>query len=191
MNDIIPLIEKFFENEFQINNSNYFLDKNDWSKLLEKFKKEYLTDKTKERWVKIRTISFSEDKIENLRKEICKRKIYLIKKIKYKNINYINVFCSWPNKYNDLRECFVFKILNHKIKLCFVDTVCESCFGTGCIENDNQICNNCFGTGFSFDSKSNLVIWNTISNEFKNIEESILLNFPDSEVQKEVLKKNC
>jgi DnaJ-class molecular chaperone len=190
MKEIINQVNNFIELEYKLNFSNYSLSDNEWNKIYDEFKKKYLTEKTENRYFKIGTKTITNEKLLSLKSKIFKRKIYLIKTFSKENTKWVNVFCSWSDEYDNIRDCLIFKIINNKIKLYNIETICEICFGTGYIENKGNDCYNCFGTGFSFNSKSKFVNWNTDTNEIKILEQCILLNLPDSEIQKEVLKRN-
>lgn len=190
MKEIIIQIENYLKMEYKINASNYILDLNDWSKLYEKFKNNFLTNETKDRWYKIENKPFTEEKIKKLHNSVFERKIYIIKFFNQENIEMVNAFCSWCNDDNDLRDCLNFKIFENKIKLYSIDTVCENCFGAGFLDNNKEKCSGCLGSGFSFSNTLKYVNWKTPFRESKNITETFLLNSPCSDIQKKMVALN-
>lgn len=186
MKEIIAKVEEFLANEYDLNKANYlFESKEDWEKLLAVFREEFLTDNTKGIWAKIPVEHLSPERKAEMEAKLSHRKKYVIKWIKKDDI--VNVFVSLPIASDDLVNCLVFKADNNEIKLLSIETVCDTCFGAGYIDQNRIKCSRCSGKGFNYSKTSGLVNWRTVFAQPEEAAESLTIRLPSSELQKEVV----
>jgi len=187
MDEIEIQVEAFLDVEYQVNLSNYLLDNsNEWEQVYKQFKQTFLMDRMNDHWSKIPVQQFTNERRAGLRERISKRKLYLIKQSNY-NDRWINAFCSWPSNEDDLRDCFIFRLFNEKIKLFCIETICENCFGIGYLEESSHPCTTCMGRGFAYSETVQFVSWRTIFFEPANVVEARIYKLPASAIQKKAV----
>jgi hypothetical protein len=185
MKEIIDKVQQFLNAEYELNKANYLLDDPAaWERSLAVFRAEFLTDNTKELWFKIPVENFDAERRKQLMERIAIRKIYVVKKA---TNDIINVFASFPDHTDDLRNCLVYKLNDDELKLLSIENVCENCFGTGYVKEKSKQCNRCQGKGFEKSKTVGEVNWKTLFTEPPKPLETLQVNLPLSDIQKEVI----
>lgn len=186
MEEIVEKVQQFLNAEYELNKANYLLDDpKEWEKLLAVFRAEFLTDAARELWFKIPVQNFTPGRRKELMARIAIRKVYLIK-ITGKDI--INVFASFPDNTDNLRNCLVFKQTDDEIRLLSSENICDDCLGGGYVEEKSERCNRCQGRGFGHSKTVELVNWKTVFVEPQKPIEVIHINLPSSELQVEMIR---